>query len=255
MVRSTLSVGLAAVFLSSGVGWPESPAAGQTVLKRLEQEIRRQVAKDEAAAASAAEDRPEQKPGYLGAVVDDRQDRGRGVRVLQVRPQGPAALAGLREGDLVTGVAGVRVRQTEDLADVMAVFPPGSRVAFDVLRDGQTAKFDVILGRREESADTPLPLPETVPLPLPEPLADPVEPPATPAQPGMSAREPAASADPSPDDALPPGPDQTEPGVKALPPDRAATADELARLRIRIAELERRVEQLERALADLPKRQ
>lgn len=247
MVRFLLSVGLATALLLSGTVWPASRVAAQSILKRLEQEIRQRVAEDRAA-AQPAESQPQRTPGYLGAIVDDRQDRGRGVRVLEVRPEGPAAVAGMHVGDLITGVAGVRVRQTEDLADVMAVFPPGSRVAFDVLREGQVSKIDVVLGHRESPEDTPLARPEAVPLPLPEPMADPVEPAS---RLDASAQQPAAPLNLSPAQPTPPesaaGPgSNSEIEVPAPPVDRNL----LEQLQARIAELERRVERLERALAE-----
>ena len=248
MVRFSLSISLATTLLLSGFGWPASQAGAQSILKRLEQEIRQRVAEDRAA-AQPAENQPQRNPGYLGAIVDDRQDRGRGVRVLEVRPEGPAAVAGMHVGDLITGVAGVRVRQTEDLADVMAVFPPGSRVAFDVLREGQVSKIDVVLGHRESPEDTPLAQPEAVPLPLPEPMADPAEPAA---RPDASAQQPAAPLNLSPAQPSPPEPVAAKPEVateiEAPPPP--IDHDLLERLQARIAELERRVEQLERALAE-----
>ncbi len=234
MLRSLLSGGIAALILLGGAGWPAPRAAAQSVLKRLEQEIRRRVAEDRPAAE--AESPPERRPGYLGAVVDDRQDLGRGARVLEVRPEGPADAAGLRQGDLITGAAGVRVRQTDDLADILAVFPAGSRVTLDVLRDGRVAKIDVVLGQRDSPAEEPLPPPEAIPPPLPDPPADPVELPDLPPPPEPEAPSPDAEGDPA---AEPPTPEPNE----------------LERLRARIAELERRVEQLERAIVDAIERQ
>lgn len=243
MVRSVISLGVVTALLISGSPWLAPPAAAQTILKRLEQEIRQRVAEDRAAEAP-----PERNPGYLGALVDDRQDRGRGVRVIDVRPDGPAAAAGLREGDLITAIAGVRVRQTEDLADMMAVFPPGSRAAFDVLREGQGVRIDVRFGQRDSPSETPLSPPEAVPLPLPEPVSDPLEPAG---QAGSSARPPAAPpvlspAQPPTLGPAPPPEDRSE--ARAVEPP--AELAELARLQARIAELERRVEQLEQALAE-----
>jgi len=248
MIRSAFAVGLTAGFLLIGGGGSAPQAAAQSILKRLEEEVRQRVA--EGRSIPPRDESPEeQKSGYLGAVVDDRQDRGRGVRVLEVRPDGPASVAGLRSGDLITGVAGVRVRQTEDLADVMSVFPPGSRVAFDVLRQGQTQKLDVVLGRRDAPLEGDPPAsPEVVPLPLPEPMADPIEPPEAP---DTSAEQPAAPQDLPAAPPLPPEPDTppatSQAGKRQIPED---DSDEVGRLRARIAELERRVEQLERALAD-----
>ena len=254
MARFIVSSGIATVLLLGGVGWPMPQAAGQSILKRLEQEIRQRVAEDASATQPAADARSKPKAGYLGAVVDDRQDRGRGVRVLDVRPEGPADVAGLRVGDLITGAAGVRVRQTEDLADVMAVFPAESRLTLDVLRNGQAAKIDIVLGRRDSPADTVLQEPEVVP--LPEPRADPIEPAAQPAE-----SPPATRPDPSP--ARPrippplPRPDtpQPDPQRPAGEPTPEAPAESMDRLHARIAELERRVEQLEQALADVLDRQ
>jgi hypothetical protein len=230
MNRSSVWIPTAAVLLlAGGLG---SEAAGQSILKRLEQEIRQHVAED-SAAAQADPSPSKRPPGYLGAIVDDTEDRGRGVRVLDIRPGGPADLAGLKDGDLITGVAGVRVRQTEDLADIMTVFPADSRVAFDVLREGGTEKLDVVLGQRESPADVPLPVPEAVPLPEPE------------ADPGASPAQPAA---------VPPAPtipDQAD--AAPAPPVANDLATEIELLHTRIAELEQRVEQLEQRLAEGPK--
>jgi len=248
---------MATSLLLTGFVWSGSEAAGQSILKRLESEIRQRVAEDSAAkGATALSQRP---PGYLGAVVDDREDRGRGVRILDIRPGGPADLAGLHVGDLVTGVAGVRVRQTEDLADIMAVFPEGSRVALDVLREGNTEKIDVVLGRRESPVDVPLPLPEAVP--LPEPSADP-DVAATQPDPSQQPTMPSMPMEAPP--AVPPAPSSSSAGP-AMPssegdsavskPAASTDSGELQLLRARIAELERRVEALEKALADGPRLQ
>jgi hypothetical protein len=162
-------------------------------------------------------------------------------------------------GDLVTGVAGVRVRQTEDLADIMAVFPEGSRVALDVLREGNTEKIDVVLGRRESPVDVPLPLPEAVP--LPEPSADP-DVAATQPDPSQQPTMPSMPMEAPP--AVPPAPSSSSAGPtmpssegdSAVSKPAASTdSGELQLLRARIAELERRVEALEKALADGPRLQ
>ncbi len=48
---------------------------------------------------------------------------------------------------------GPMARWVDDLADIMAVFPAGSRVTLDVLRDGRVVKIDVVLGERDLPAD------------------------------------------------------------------------------------------------------
>ena len=47
----------------------------------------------------------------MGIVADDQNDRGRGVRVLDVTADGPGAKAGLRTQDLIVSLSGMRVRQ------------------------------------------------------------------------------------------------------------------------------------------------
>lgn len=97
----------------SGVALLAAPAEAQTAVDRLEERLR--------AAEEAAEELPEPdtiatEPGYLGAVTDDRQDRGRGVRIVEIIADGPADLAGLADGDLIVAVDGRPVRRMADLA-------------------------------------------------------------------------------------------------------------------------------------------
>jgi C-terminal processing protease CtpA/Prc len=75
--------------------------------------------------------------GYLGAVVDDRDDRGRGVRIVRTIPGGPAEKAGLSKGDLITGVGGLRVRQIAEFAGALEQVVPGNSLTFEVLRGVQ----------------------------------------------------------------------------------------------------------------------
>ena len=87
-------------------------ALGQPTLERLEKSIRERT--DDAAEPVAGAKPPAEagRPaGYLGLTADDANDRGRGVRVLAVRAGGPAAAAGLKANDLITAIAGVRVRR------------------------------------------------------------------------------------------------------------------------------------------------
>ena len=95
----------------------------QSALQRLEEMIRQPKA-DSAAAPTKPPESPAppkaaatqpphepQEPGYLGVLADDKDDRGRGVRVLKVVPGGPADQAGLKPQDLITRLGGVPVRQ------------------------------------------------------------------------------------------------------------------------------------------------
>ena len=99
------------------------------------------------------------EPGYLGVMADDREDRGRGVRILDVRLGSPAEKAGLRKDDLIVAIATVAVRQMSDMADVLPLYRPGDSVAFDILRDGKPRQVEVILGRRPAAARRPIAAP------------------------------------------------------------------------------------------------
>jgi len=219
--------------------WPGAalPASAQPILERLEKKIRNRLAQpaatDQAGAPAATPaKKPAQQPaaktgsqpGYLGVVADDKQDRGRGVRVLDVRPGGPAEKGGLRKGDLITGAAGVRVRQMSDLADILAMFRAGDPLECDVLRGVQQVKVKIALGRRAPPAGAPEAVPP--PPPVQAPTA-PTPPPAT-------------------------GPKLPAPNAVVPPP---TTASQIEQLQRRVEQLERRVAELEKALAEKVKKQ
>ncbi len=174
----------------------------QSTLERLETQIRQRVAtaghETIGGARPPSGGRAASRAGetsYLGLVADDAKDRGRGVRVLEVQPGGPAMKSGFRRQDLITAIAEARVRQISDMSDVLGEFGPGQSVDFDILRNGKPQKLHVILGQRPigtelSTADSP----ETVPLPpgeafsnLPEPeLAEPTWSPPKGSQPVIS---------------------------------------------------------------------
>lgn len=141
----------------------------QTTLDRLEQQIRQRVSPSQEGTsayrspatppASSAQSPPltpspdnisatnNPVPVYLGLTADDRKDRGRGVRITDVRPGSPAEKAGLRKQDLVTALAGIRVRQLSDMTEILGVYQPADVVEFDILREGAPQKIKVTLGR------------------------------------------------------------------------------------------------------------
>jgi membrane-associated protease RseP (regulator of RpoE activity) len=209
-----------------------SSLTAQTTLDRLEQQIRQRVSPIQGGNPPAypgtprpaiissdkipVTDRPES--GYLGVTADDRKDRGRGVRITEVRPGSPAEKAGLRTQDLITGLEGERVRQLTELTEMLVLYKAGEDVEFDIIRDGTPQKIKVTLGRRSAPPAQVNQTTERIPLPPGELIIP----------------------DPAPGKITPPP-------VNSRPPtDREI----IEQMRSRIAELERQVAELERALAE-----
>ncbi len=168
-------------------------------------------------------DRLQAEPAYLGVSVTDRDDRGRGVRVVNVVPDSPADKVGIRPNDLLVGIGGIRVRQEVDLIETVKAFSPGDRVDVDLLRQG------------------------VPPIRVTVSLAD---------------YRPAAASPPVKPDPLLPSPGQIAPRVlqEGLQPG-PAVAPAVPRVaqvrpvpRPAIEVLERRIEQLERRIAELERR-
>jgi S1-C subfamily serine protease len=81
-------------------------------------------------------------PGPVPAQWRERLGRQKGLLVAQVVPNGPAARAGLRQGDLLLTVAGKPVAVSQDLQRMMFDEAIGRPLAITVMRNG--ALVDVI---------------------------------------------------------------------------------------------------------------
>ena len=90
------------------------------------------------------------EPGYLGIKADDRGP-GNGVRLLEVKPGGPAEQGGLQPGDLITAVRRQPVRTMERICRAVRRCRP-ARSALRVLRGDEVETIDVVLGRRPGAA-------------------------------------------------------------------------------------------------------
>jgi hypothetical protein len=84
---------------------------------------------------------------YFGSVPDFAESDN-GVRFADVRDGSPAALAGLRRGDVLTSFDGKPVKTLYDFTYALQSKRPGDRVEVIVLRDGQEVKASVELGNR-----------------------------------------------------------------------------------------------------------
>ena len=93
--------------------------------------------------------------GWLGVTIQDVDknlaesfglDRPRGALVVQLAPGGPAADAGLREGDVIISFDGKNIPTSSDLPHVVGLIAPGTRVPVVVMRDKKRKTVKVEVG-------------------------------------------------------------------------------------------------------------
>jgi serine protease Do len=86
--------------------------------------------------------------GRLGVSIQDvnaqlarsfQLDRPRGALVSEVDPKGPAAVAGIRPGDIILSVDGRPIEESSALPGLIAGTAPGSNASIDVWREGRAA--------------------------------------------------------------------------------------------------------------------
>ena len=70
---------------------------------------------------------------------------GGGALVVEVVASGPAAAAGISEGDLVVSVNGQKVEDPEGLANLVSAHRPGSTITIEVVRHRQHLTFRVVV--------------------------------------------------------------------------------------------------------------
>jgi Tol biopolymer transport system component len=87
---------------------------------------------------------------YLGTVPDYRAMEATegGVLLADVRPGGPAELAGIRGGDRIVEVARTRIENLYDLTYALQDHKPGETVTVVVVREGAKQSFLATLGDR-----------------------------------------------------------------------------------------------------------
>ena len=109
------------------------------------------------------------EPGYLGVVADDRQEKGAGVRVVELEAGGPAERGGLKADDLITSINGAPVHGQSDMGPVLEQLRPGSKVKFVVDRSGQQQSVEITLGQRPPAGQRRYEKFGVIPEPLPTP--------------------------------------------------------------------------------------
>jgi S1-C subfamily serine protease len=88
--------------------------------------------------------------GYLGLGLQpvDLPDHQKGLLVVSLEPEGPAAKAGALIGDILLSLGGKSVAETDDLQGALEEHGVGKSVDVGVRRGGAAAKLAVVIGER-----------------------------------------------------------------------------------------------------------
>jgi S1-C subfamily serine protease len=81
-------------------------------------------------------------------IVPDMTDQGEGVRVGSVRPGSGAEHAGLKPGDRLLALGGVKTSNLRALADALKDLQPGQTVDVEFARGAATLSSTLVLGER-----------------------------------------------------------------------------------------------------------
>jgi len=88
--------------------------------------------------------------GYLGVGLQpvELPDHHKGLIVLSLEPDGPAAKAGVLIGDILVSLGGTTVDDTEDIQGVLEGHSVGQSVEAEFLRGGSSRKIAIVVGER-----------------------------------------------------------------------------------------------------------
>src|SRR5207302_131573 len=100
--------------------------------------------------------------GYLGMSIQEVNDDARqafnapgatGALVQMVEPGKPAAIAGVKEGDIVVELDGHKINSNRELIDYVSYLPVGSTVHITVLRNGQRQTLTAKTAQRPDDSE------------------------------------------------------------------------------------------------------
>jgi S1-C subfamily serine protease len=126
--------------LQPGAGAP-APGIGFAIPSNQVKRLADQLVKDGVVADSGRA-----ALGVRVTTVVDPSGKRVGVGVVDVIPDGPAAAAGIRPGDVIVAVDGKETPSAEALGAVLADLKPGDTVPVTVLRGGTEQEVEVTLG-------------------------------------------------------------------------------------------------------------
>lgn len=95
--------------------------------------------------------------GWLGVVIQDVDEnlaksfglnKAGGILVSEVQTGSPADDAGIRQGDVIMRLNGVKLTDVADLRNRVALLSPDSKAALKIVRDGKQKEITVVIGER-----------------------------------------------------------------------------------------------------------
>lgn len=92
---------------------------------------------------------------YLQVYPDAELGTETGVYVVQIYTDSPAAEAGLKEGDIITGLEDRKIETMTQLISSLFRYRPGDTVKLTVIRNNRTMTFSVKLTTMDESSALP----------------------------------------------------------------------------------------------------
>jgi len=102
--------------------------------------------------------------GWLGVMMEARTDGRPGLVVADVVKDSPAAKAGIKKGDRLLTVAGVKMNRFAQLSREIARKPPGTKVTVEVRRGDETLTLTATLADRPGTVEAPTGDVEVIPV-------------------------------------------------------------------------------------------
>lgn len=93
-------------------------------------------------------------------ILDNPENIQQGVQVMGVLPQGPAAKAGLKKGDIILSVNDKAMQDANQLIAYVASQKPNSQLNVKIEREGKAAELFVTIAERPSNQATHLPIPQ-----------------------------------------------------------------------------------------------
>ena len=100
----------------------------------------------------------ELRPGWVGVEVEDAPDQVEGsiARIVDMKPETPAAKFGLKKGDVLLGIDGNKVASIQDLVDAAYYLTAGEEARIQIVRDGKKMDVAVNPALHPNASATPL---------------------------------------------------------------------------------------------------